>query len=63
MKITKEEGAKIKQDVIDRIKENFGMKGLKKLGGVLGLDAVGVTEMIEAKVEAAVLDVGSKVNP
>ena len=63
VKITKAEGAKIKRDVIDRIKENFGMKGLKKLGGVLGLDAVGVTKMIETKIESAVLDMVSKTNP
>ncbi len=63
MKITKAEGDKIKRDVLDRIKENFGMKGLKKLGKILGLDDGGVTDMIKTKIEATVFDVGSRANP
>ncbi len=63
MKITDAEAREIKQRVLRRIKENIGVKGLVKLGKVLGLNDQGVTDMIEAKIEAAVLDVGSKVNP
>ncbi len=63
MKITSAEAKVIKRRVLDRIKENVGVKGLLKLGKVLGLDVQGVSDMIEAKIEAAVLDVGSKVNP
>lgn len=63
VKITDAEALEIKQRVLRRVKENVGVKGLVKLGKVLGLDGQGVTDMIEAKIEAAVLDVGSKVNP
>ena len=63
MKVTDKEAREIKQRVLRRIKENVGIKGLMKLGSVLGLNDQGVTEMIEAKIESAVLDMGSKVNP
>ena len=63
VKITDAEARKIKQRVLGRIKENVGVKGLVKLGKVLGLDSQGVTGMIESKIESYVLDVGSKVNP
>lgn len=63
VKITDAEALEIKQRVLRRIKENIGVKGLVKLGKVLGLNDRGVTAMIEAKIEAAVLNVGSKVNP
>lgn len=63
VKITDDEAIAIRERVVRRIKENVGIKGLKKLGKVLGLDTKGVVDMITTKVEAAVLDVGSKVNP
>lgn len=59
LKITPAEGEIIKKAVIDSIKENYGMAGLKKLGKILGLDDSGITKMIATKIEAAVL----KVNP
>ncbi len=63
MKITDAEAREIKQRVLRRIKENVGIKGLMKLGKVLGLNDRGVTEMIEAKIESAVLDMVTKTNP
>ncbi len=63
IKITDAEAHEIKRRVLERIKENVGVKGLVKLGKVLGLNDRGVTGMIEAKIEAAVLDVGTMVNP
>lgn len=59
VKVTKAEGDKIRRDVLDRIKENFGMAGLQKLGKILGLGGKGMAKMIEAKVEATVLSVGA----
>ena len=63
VKITEAEAKAIKRRVLARIQENIGVKGLVKLGKVLGLDSQGVTGMIESKIESFVLDVGSKVNP
>ena len=54
VEITEKEGLKIRADVMARIKENMGPKGLAKLGTILGLDGDGVAKMIESKIEAAV---------
>lgn len=53
-RVTKAEGISIKKDVIARIKENIGMKGLKKLAKITGVGEQGVDRMIDSRVEAIV---------
>lgn len=54
-KLTKAEAEKVKADVIAKLKELWGMKGLKEIGKVLGWTEASVTSFLEAKVEEAVL--------
>jgi hypothetical protein len=63
-KVTKEEAAKIKEDVLAVVKSHLGMRGLQELARVLGLDTEGVQKLLSSKIEAAVHDIkASSANP
>jgi len=55
-RISREERRRIKEKAVRHVKSYLGPKGLKELGGVLGLWDLAVEDFIGSKVEAAVLD-------
>lgn len=57
--LTPEEAAKAKQMAVDVLKANFGLKGLKSLMKVLGLDEAGLDKYLGTKVEASVAELKS----
>jgi len=62
-KITAEEKAKIKDDVLAVVRSHLGMKGLAEIAKVLGLDNAAMESLLSSKVEAAVYDVKAAANP
>lgn len=55
-RLTQADKDRIKQDVLNTIKSHLGLKGLKELAAILGLELGGVDKLISTKVEAAVHD-------
>ena len=55
-RISRGERRRIKEKAVRHVKSYLGPKGLKELGGVLGLWDLAVEDFIGSKVEAAVLD-------
>jgi len=53
-KLTPEEAQMIKKAVLDKFKNLWGLKGLAKIGKILGFGENALTSFLEAKIEEAV---------